>query len=313
MIATTIFHDGERTVQERAGESEAAERNARMVSDTIPAGALGFPQEQHTALLTTVDAAGDVWISLAVGEPGFVRAADPRHIEMDTAVRPVPSADPFWSGIYPGAPVGMLFLELETRKRLRVNGRVVRGRPTVTVEVDEAYPNCRKYVQSRRRLPLGAGSSESRIDASRQGTDLDAAHRRWIEAADTAFVGSFHPERGADASHRGGEPGFLTFLGDRTILVPDYPGNSLFNTLGNLVAHPRAGLLVVDLERGRVLQLTGEAKVLWELARPPEETGGTRRHWTFTVRRWVESTIPTPHRWRLAERSSHNPPAPQAR
>lgn len=311
MIATTIFHDGERAVQERAGESDGAERNARMVADEIPAGAMSFPEEQRIAVLTTVDAAGNVWASLAAGEPGFVRVADPRHIEIDTSIRPVASADPFWSGIYPGAPVGMLFLEPETRRRLRVNGRVVRGHPHVTVEVEEAYPNCRKYVQSRRRLPPELGRSDPAPFAWRQGTTLDAAHRRWIQGADTAFVASFHPERGADASHRGGEPGFLTLLGDRTILVPDYPGNSLFNTLGNLVAHPRCGLLLVDLERGRALQLTGDAEVLWDMGRPAEETGGTLRHWTFTVRHWVESAIPTRERWRLAERSSHNPPPPR--
>jgi hypothetical protein len=51
---------------------------------------------------------------------------------------------------------------------------------------------------------------------------------------------------------------------ERTLRFPDYPGNNMFNTLGNLAGHPRAGLLFVDFAGGDLLQLTGRAQVVWE-------------------------------------------------
>jgi predicted pyridoxine 5'-phosphate oxidase superfamily flavin-nucleotide-binding protein len=95
---------------------------------------------------------------------------------------------------------------------------------------------------------------------------LDARQGAAIAAADTFFIASWHPAGGADASHRGGRPGFVEVRDERTLEFPDYPGNNMFNTLGNLAGHPRAGLLFADFERGDLLQLTGRARVLGEHA-----------------------------------------------
>ena len=100
----------------------------------------------------------------------------------------------------------------------------------------------------------------------RRSSALDARTRALVAGADTFFIATWHPGGGADASHRGGRPGFVRVLDDRTLEFPDYPGNNMFNTLGNLVGHPRAGLLFVDFERGDLLQLTGRAKIRWEPA-----------------------------------------------
>ena len=61
---------------------------------------------------------------------------------------------------------------------------------------------------------------------------------------------------GADISHRGGRPGFVRVDGD-VLTIPDFRGNRYFNTLGNLIAEPRASLLFVDFETGDLLQLQG--------------------------------------------------------
>ena len=89
-----------------------------------------------------------------------------------------------------------------------------------------------------------------------RSSSLSAAQRARIGAADTFFIASAHPEGGADASHRGGRPGFVRVTGQRSLAFPDYPGNNMFNTLGNLTADqarrmniPRdiQGAVVVDI------------------------------------------------------------------
>ena len=75
----------------------------------------------------------------------------------------------------------------------------------------------------------------------------------------------------------GGNPGFVTLVDDRTLRIPDYPGNSMFNTLGNFTANPRAGLIFLDFESHRTLQLTGRPEILYDVDGTAEETGGTNR------------------------------------
>jgi hypothetical protein len=70
-----------------------------------------------------------------------------------------------------------------------------------------------------------------------------------------------------DVSHRGGKPGFVRvdIDGGRGVLtIPDFRGNFMFNTLGNLAADPRAGLLLVGFEHGGTLQLSGRARIEWD-------------------------------------------------
>jgi len=108
-------------------------------------------------------------------------------------------------------------------------------------------------------------------------------------------------------SHRGGNPGFVEVLDERTLRVPDYVGNGMFNTLGNFVSNPRAGLLFIDFEGGRTLQLIGTPMIRWELDAPSDRTGGTRRYWDFTVDRWLERELPQRVDWELLDYSPFNP------
>jgi hypothetical protein len=145
---------------------------------------------------------------------------------------------------------------------------------------------------------------------------LDLERQARIRRADTMFVASRHPHRGADASHRGGEPGFLELRDERTIRIPDYAGNGLYNTLGNLVVSSGAGLSIVDFEGGRVIQLIGSATVV--LGAPgdsgesaqsasPASSAATGRYWDFVVSRWTELALPKTFRWELIDRSAFNP------
>jgi len=93
---------------------------------------------------------------------------------------------------------------------------------------------------------------------------LAPSQAHWLSSADTVFIATRHAEAGADVSHRGGDPGFVRVADPVHVLIPDYSGNMMFNTLGNIAADGRAGLLVVDFTTGRMLQVTGRADVSWD-------------------------------------------------
>jgi ferredoxin-NADP reductase/predicted pyridoxine 5'-phosphate oxidase superfamily flavin-nucleotide-binding protein len=301
------FHEGELLVQQRANEAAIAQRNGGMIADTIVNGALPFIGQQPLAVLGSLDADGKVWASLLVGEPGFLSARDEQAVELDVSQRRSSKDDPFWGNIETNNEVGMLVIELGTRKRLRINGQIRRlDNNRFELHVSQAYPNCPKYIQRRQLIQL-AGETAPRPMGVKRGTSLQKDQRELIATADTFFVASANPGHGVDASHRGGQPGFVRVLNKRRIRVPDYVGNSMFNTLGNFAVYPRAGLVFVDFEHSRVLQLTGSVEVLWDLEDPGYETGGTQRFWELEIERWLEIPLPRQLRWELLDYSPHNP------
>ena len=184
--------------------------------------------------------------------------------------------------------LGLLVLDPRTRQRLRINGRGLLRPEGIFLLADEVYGNCPKYIQ-RRRL---AGETESRpAGRPARSRRLDASQRQRVAAADTFFIASFHPGGGADASHRGGRPGFVRVGDDGRIGFPDYPGNNMFNTLGNLAGHPRVGLLFVDFATGDLLHVAGRASL-------PE---GPERRVEVRVEEVRETRGGSPLRWELVE------------
>jgi predicted pyridoxine 5'-phosphate oxidase superfamily flavin-nucleotide-binding protein len=299
------FHEGERVVQERAGESAMAEKVAAGISGVVHPGVRGFLAAQRMVALASVDEAGAVWASLLLGQPGLLEAStDGASATIDLAKAARDPRDVLWSNLRAGESIGLVAIDLATRRRYRVNGRIEGISDTaIGISVREAYGNCPKYIQRRRLVE----TSEAESDQGASGTTLDAPRKALIERADTAFVASVHPSRGADVSHRGGERGFLRVLDEATIRVPDYPGNSLFNTLGNLAVSPSAGLAVVDFEGARLLQLTGLAQLRFDLPEDPAQPSVTGRYWDFRVSRWIERALPHGFRWELVEESPLNP------
>ncbi len=307
------FHEGELQVQERAGELEEGRRNGRVLADSIMKGALKFVAQQPMVVLGSVDDEQNVWASVLFGTPGFVIAPDERRVEYDLSRAGVNEHDPFWKNIQYNPRIGALFLELATRRRLRINGTV--ARPTfdrLTLDVAECYPNCPKYIQRREVQIEGVERTEPMLEPV-DGSSLGVEQVALIQASDTFFVASAHPQRGVDASHRGGPPGFVDVVDERTLRIPDYVGNSMFNTLGNLTVNPRAGLVLIDFERNRTLQLTGHAEILWDRQDPAGRTGGTQRLWTLRIDRWRESDTCAGLRWEFLDYSPHNPQPSPAR
>jgi predicted pyridoxine 5'-phosphate oxidase superfamily flavin-nucleotide-binding protein len=320
-----IFHEGERAVQARAGVGHMARRVANGIHHALPPAAAEFLLTQPFAVLGARDGAGRVWASPVWGPPGFLRAAD--EATLIIAAHPAPGDPLAEQLIGAGGPVGLLVIEPESRRRMRVNG-VARALPHgdgLQICTEQVYANCPKYIQKRERAdgppppsvaqPRPVGPSAPREEGSRRGESvrtvgnrLDAAQKAWVGVADTFFIATAHPNAGADASHRGGNPGFVAISDDgKTLLWPDYSGNAMFNTLGNLQADPSAGLLFLDWERGGILQITGEAEIVWDGPRV-ERFPGAERAVSFRVTEVAEAPVGTlPLRYRLVEYSRFNP------
>jgi len=305
------FHEGERYVQERAGEREVAVRNGWLVAEAIPVRAIPFLAQQRMLAIGSVDEHGAVSASVVFGVPAFAYSPDGLSVVLDRTRTHASPGDPVWNNLRVGVAVGLLAIELGSRRRLRINGVVsTLDAARIEVSVREAYPNCPKYIQRRHlREEPGIRRSESQPHAS--GVSLDEARSLVVERIDTFFVASRHPMRGLDVSHRGGTPGFVRVLDPIRLRIPDYGGNGMFNTLGNFTVDDRAGLVFVDFDRGSLLQMTGTAAVHFDEAEDPRQpTGGTGRYWDFHVDRWLESAIPTPIASELLDYSVHNPTAP---
>ena len=275
------YHEGELRIQQLAGVLQEAKHTGRAISHTIIRGALKFIAQQSMAVLGSVDDDQNVWASILFGRPGFMTAPDERTVEFDLSQAGINPHDPFWTNIEQNRRVGSLLIELATRRRLRINGEVSRpsaDRLRLALAVAESYPNCPKYIQ-RRRMTVQALDEPDRNSMRRDGDALGDDQRALIQMADTFFVASAHPQRGVDASHRGGPAGFVNVLDERTLRIPDYVGNSMFNTLGNFSANPRAGLIFLDFDRSRTLQMIGRPEILWDQDDAENRTGGTRRFW----------------------------------
>jgi predicted pyridoxine 5'-phosphate oxidase superfamily flavin-nucleotide-binding protein len=315
-----VFHSGEQAAQTRAGMREhVAQVERRLVRDFMP--------DEHRELFGrlpmlfagSLDPERRPWASVLVGPPGFISTPDARTLRAHG--RPL-RGDPF-AHLRVGAAVGLLGIEFATRRRNRMNGTVIAaGDDGFSVRVEQSFGNCPKYIQARTPRWVADAASFSAAPVVREAAALSADAGALIRRADTFFIASAAPEaataghataHGVDVSHRGGRPGFVQISNDRqgTVLtMPDYAGNNLFNTLGNLLLHPRAGLLFVDFDRGDLLGLTTEIDIVWDGPAVAAFAGAQRLLRFRAVQGWYAAHA-LPLRWSAPEYSPHLP-GPQA-
>ncbi len=133
------YHEGELLVQKRAGELAQGERNGRIISRTIIQGAVPFLAKQTMIVLGSMDERGRVWASLLFGPPGFVSAPNNSSVEFDLTETVRAPNDPVWANLEADPRVGLLAIDLSSRRRLRINGRVAElEHHGARIEVDEA-------------------------------------------------------------------------------------------------------------------------------------------------------------------------------
>jgi predicted pyridoxine 5'-phosphate oxidase superfamily flavin-nucleotide-binding protein len=310
------FHAGELAVQSQAGVRAEAARLTRMLEPvTLSGGIAAFLAERTFLVVTGRSTSGRLWTSPLVGPPGFLEprsatgqarsaagqarsaaeqarsAAEQARSATELAVHAAPAAGDPLHGIAPGQKVGLTAIEFAARRRVRINGLLIEaGADGLAVEVEQAFGNCPQYIQQRLLAPDEAPSPTG----IRRGTDLEPDDVALIRAADTFFLGTVNPDRGADASHRGGAPGFVR-VDDRGLWWPDYPGNNLFNSLGNLAVDPEAALLFFDFPTGRTLHLSGTAQTEWGRPDRPGDDGGTGRIVRLTPERLVAGHLLPAH------------------
>ena len=285
-LADSGFHAGELAVQERAGSREEAQRLSPMLEPAeLRGGIVAFLADRTFAVITARDADGRLWSSPLTGPAGFLHAVAPTTLAIRSRL---PEGDPL-HGLPTGQQVGLVVVEFATRRRVRLNGALADvGGDRLTIGVEQAYGNCPQYIHQRiltQDEPGQGDPADVRRDAALSPADVGL-----IRDADTFFLGTTNPERGSDASHRGGAPGFVRVDGDR-LWWPDYPGNNLFNSFGNLAVDPEAALLFFDFDSGRTLQLSGTAEVEWDAADRPGDDGHTGRRAVFTLQQLVAGRL----------------------
>ena len=168
----------------------------------------------------------------------------------------------------------------------------------IEIVVDQSFGNCPQYIQIRQLADAPVSTS---LALREDMTEPDDDARALIARSDTFFIASHAPD-GADVSHRGGQPGFAHLVGNR-LWVPDYRGNKYMNTLGNLLAEPRAALLFIDLDNGDILHIQGTTQIHWQADEIPVPAG-TERYWTLDITRLWRFRSALPWRAETVEYSS---------
>lgn len=274
-----MYHEGELEMQRRAGVRTLADRVSGIIGDTIPKAAANFLAAQRFVIVATVDASGAPSASIIGGAPGFATARDDRTLVLEPSFGDLDRVD---ADLDATGVVGLLAIDQATRRRIRVNGTGVRMNSTIVVSTAEVYSNCPQYIR-----PRAVRGRATTSPTTSRNISLTAAQQDWIVAADTFFLATAHPQRGADASHRGGPPGFVTIESTTRLHWPDYPGNNMFNSLGNIAVHPQCALLFVDFARAATLHLRGTARV----------DGDDDREVTFHIEEVIETSEAIPLRW----------------
>lgn len=271
------FHAGELAVQRRAGVvAEAARLSGMLGPAELRGGMVHFLDARTFAVLTARDGAGRLWTSPLTGGPGFLDATSPETLVIHSVPAP---GDPLHE-LPAEQPVGLLVIDFSARRRVRLNGTLI-GVTTagLQIQVEQAYGNCPQYIQKRQLGPDLTAAGPARVE---HRDHLSADDADLITRADTFFIGTVHPSRGADASHRGGPAGFVRVHRDR-LWWPDYRGNNMFNTFGNLEIDPTAALLFADFATGDTLHLSGTAGVDWTTPGAASDDTGRQAHFDPTA------------------------------
>ncbi|KAF8428411.1 hypothetical protein L210DRAFT_3564313 [Boletus edulis BED1] len=276
------WHKGEHAIQHKMGYAGVMSQAWTQIEPEMP--------EQHQAFykthlpfipVTTIDDRRRPWSSILAGrdgQPGFVTS---QRLDELTLHAHVWEGDPFPQNVALGsrespALIAGIGVEFSTRRRNKFAGYVEaleEDGPVLRVHsvVNEAIGECPKYINIRDLMAF----SETNPRVVYRCLNLSPDERlpddivSFIHGSDALFFGTYY-DAGEDGeqflshvgmNHRGGRPGFARIRPSdgRTLVIPDYSGNRLLTSLGNIEATPVAGATFVSFETGAVLYLTGDA------------------------------------------------------
>lgn len=306
------FHHGERQVQEKLGVRDKMETfGKRVIRDHMPQQHRDFYQQLPFVLAGFIDDQGWPWASFLYGDRGFIQSQNNKSLQLDAKIVP---GDPLHDSLTPKRHLALLGIDLPSRRRNRLSTAISEiKKDTLHLDVIQSFGNCPQYIQSRQMIPHQHKSASEKIEI----TTFNQEMRKLIADSDTFFVASHYQENsqndshhknntpqntptsmGADVSHRGGKPGFVRIDSDKTLTIPDYLGNFHFNTLGNFLVNPKAGLIFIDFDKGHILSLTGSVEILWE-SDELEYFDGAERLWQFHLEKGVYLKYALPFKWQF--------------
>lgn len=284
-----IFHDGQLKVQLIAGEEEIAKQRIPMISNSLHPRSIPFIEHQVLAFPGSEDSKGNLWLSLIVGERGFIKIPSVNEITIDLSKIVSNKEDVFFKNIESKPTVGLLFHEAARRARYRAWGVARKNGNQLNFDIKMGYPSCPKHIQ-REIIEL---TDDSTVLAShyQQGTQLGELEKEWIIGAHTFFIATQTKKGDIESSHRGGDPGFIEIQENGILRVPDYLGNSMFSTLGNIYENPKTALLFVDYTKGETLQLSGNSELQFDQNSKDDlyKSADTGRFWTFQTKKWIRT------------------------
>ena len=303
------FHEGEVAMQKAVGGHDRVMSYApRFIRPYLPDQHREFYRNQPLLAVAARDAVGAMWSTMIfnsnnIGGGGgdddvlsVAESPDPATLRL---IGSPAAGDALEGALKPGADVGILGIEFATKRRNRVNGRIVQGDGSdspLVFRVGQSFGNCPQYIKPRRWWRAAPEKKRKPDRPSTRATALSPDQMRAIRSADTVFVATgYRPSSngdgvgvddaryGNDSSHRGGPAGFVEVVDSTTLLMPEYAGNGHYNSLGNLLMDGRMGVTVPDFEGGGLLQLSGTGEVVCAGADRGSGEGSARHYIKFRI------------------------------
>ncbi|KAJ6128801.1 hypothetical protein N7471_010018 [Penicillium samsonianum] len=268
---TVSWHEGE----ERLHHLLRVPHGDNPTAPYLSSRAAYLVEQSPLLALGTLDSQGRPWSTIWGGTAGFATPVAESLIGLQTQVdsKYDPVVQALLTGNQTDADIGKmvsgLAVDLENRRRVKLYGRMVTGslsdgdagQAQMVVHIEESLGNCPKYMNKKHIVP--AQPDYKLISDSPQ---LNPTAVELLSRADTMFVSSSHGASTMDTNTRGGPPGFMRVESNNAsgavLVYPEYSGNRLYQTLGNLETTPLAGFVVPDFDSGNVLYFTGSTEIL---------------------------------------------------
>ncbi|MDX2369152.1 MAG: pyridoxamine 5'-phosphate oxidase family protein [Colwellia sp.] len=262
------FHSAEVAIQERLGIAElVAKYSEGFIRSAMPEQHRKFYSELPFVVLGVTDHKGYPWPIPLFGQAGFIQSPNEITLHFTGLPSLIKTLD---IEFITGQKIGILGIQLSTRRRNRVNGVIQTiNDGDFSIQVEQSFGNCPKYIQKRELTWASHSQSLPQFSDEKLTTAIDVNAIALIEDADTFFIASrtkyFDKDKrsGIDASHRGGKSGFVKVENNR-LKFPDFKGNGFFNTLGNIESDSRVGLFFPDFSTGNAVFVAGQASILWD-------------------------------------------------
>lgn len=274
MTSYRNFHAGEAQLQAESGVDTA--EYDRMADEPfrpeLNSSEVKFVGGRTFSIAGSLDRDGRPWASALFGPSGELFTVE--DLTTITVKPRLVAGDPLFDNVASTGEMGILYFNPSIRRRAKSLGHgTIQPDGTIRYRMHRMFGLCTKYIFRRSHEIAVASGTETAGSPSAARRELSAADRTQLALTDTIFLASHSDQHGTDPTHRGGPPGFVTVIDDATVSIPDYVGNGMFQTLGNLLLDDRIGVLSIDFATGRILQFTGHGSIR---ASDPDDEFSTR-------------------------------------